>query len=126
VTVSLDNSAAWPSPRVVFEPAPNDGPMLVTVRYRVSAENFHDFVEAMSAVRRSRLRTGGKNWGLYRDVEHPDIIIERFTVVSWSEFERQYSKRWLEYDDQGLAKAIAYTVDNTRRRGYYLALRVPR
>jgi MFS family permease len=125
-TVSLDNSTAWPSPVVVFEPCPSDGPVLVTVRYRVSAENRHDFVEAMSAVRRSRLRTGGHSWRLYRDVEHPDTIIERFTVASWSEFERQYTQRWLEYDHQGLAKAIAYTIDNTRRRGYYLALRVPR
>jgi Transmembrane secretion effector len=100
--------------------------VLVTVRYRVSAENFQDFVEAMSAVRRSRLRTGGHSWRLYHDVEHSDTIIERFTVASWSEFERQYTERWLEYDHEGLTKAVAYTIDNTRRRGYYLALRVPR
>jgi MFS family permease len=125
-TVSLDNSTAWPSPAIMFEPAPNDGPLLVTVRYRVSAENLHDFVEAMSAVRRSRLRTGGHSWRLYHDVEHLDTIIERFTVTSWSEFERQHTERWLEYDHQGITKAIGYTIDNTRRRGYYVALRVPR
>jgi MFS family permease len=125
-TVSLNNSTAWPSPVVVFEPAPNDGPMLVTVRYRVADENFQNFVGAMSAVRRSRLRTGGHSWRLYRDVEHPDTIIERFTVASWSEFERQQRERWLEFDHEGVEKAVAYTVDNNRRRGYYLALRVPR
>ena len=92
----------------------------------MSAENFQDFVEAMSAVRRSRLRTGGHSCRLYHDVEHPDTIIERFTVASWSEFERQYTERWLEYDHQGLAKAVGYTIDKNRRRGYYLALRVPR
>jgi MFS family permease len=124
--LDVEVSSAWPTPTLVFEPCPNDGPVLVAVRYRVPAENFQDFVEAMSAVRRSRLRTGGHSWRLYHDVEHPDTMIERFTVASWSEFERQYTERWLEYDHEGLTKAVAYTIDNTRRRGYYLALRVPR
>jgi Transmembrane secretion effector len=75
---------------------------------------------------RARLRTGGHSWRLYRDVEHPDTIIERFTVASWSEFERQQRERWLEIDHEGVEKAVGYTVDNSRRRGYYLALRVPR
>ncbi len=124
--VSLDNSTAWSSPAVVFEPAPNDGPVLVTMRYRVADENLQNFVAAMSEVRRSRLRTGGYSWRLYRDVERPDTVIERFTVASWSEFERQQRERWLDFDHAGVAKAVAYTVDNDRRRGYYLALRVPR
>jgi hypothetical protein len=124
--LSRDISTAWPEPTVVFEPCPNDGPVLVTVRYRVPAENLKDFVEAMSAVRRSRLRTGGHSWRLYRSAEHPDTVLERFTVASWSEFERQHTERWLESDHEAAAKAVGYTVDSTRRHSYYLALRVPR
>jgi MFS family permease len=124
--ISLDTSTAWPSPAMVFEPSPTDGPVLVTMRYRVPAENLEDFVEAMSSVRRSRLRTGGHSWRLYRDVEHPDTVIERFTVASWSEFEHQRAERWVDYDHDGVEKARTYTVDGARRRGYYLALRVPR
>jgi MFS family permease len=124
--ISLDSSTAWPSPTVVFEPCPTDGPVLVTTSYKVSAENLQDFVEAMSAVRRSRLRTGGHSWRLYHDVEHPDTFLERFTVASWSEFERQRTERWVDYDHVGVTKAVGYTVEGTRRRGYYLAVRVPR
>jgi MFS family permease len=124
--ISLDSSSAWPSPTVVFEPCPTDGPVLVTTRYRVPAENLQAFVEAMSAVRRSRLRTGGHSWRLYRDVEHPDTIIERFTVASWSEFEHQRTERWVNYDHAGVAKARGFTVDSARQRAYYLPLRVPR
>lgn len=124
--LSRDISRAWPSPMVVFEPCPNDGPVLVTVRYRVSTERLQDFVGAMSAVRRSRLRTGGHSWGLYHSLEHPDTVLERFTVPSWTEFERQHTERWLESDHDGVAKAVSYTVDSTRRHEYYLALRVHR
>jgi Transmembrane secretion effector len=108
----------------VFEPCPHDGPVLVTVWYRVSEENLPGFVEAMSAVRRSRLRTGGHSWRLYRSLEHPDTILERFTVPSWTEFNRQRTERWLESDHDGAAKVASLTVEGTRRHEYYLAVRV--
>lgn len=124
--LSRDISRAWPMPMVVFEPCPNDGPVLVTVRYRVATDTLQDFVQAMSAVRRSRLRTGGHSWGLYHSLEHPDTVLERFTVPSWTEFERQHTERWLESDHDGVTKAVGYTLDHTRRHEYYLALRVHR
>lgn len=122
----VDVSSTLPVPKLVFEPSPTDGPVLVTVRYLVPAENLKDFVTAMSAVRRSRLRTGGHSWQLYQSVGQPDTFIERFTVASWTEFERQRTERWLAYDSKGTAEAVGYTVDQTRRPEYYLAVRVPR
>ena len=124
--LSVDISTAWPSPVLVFEPSPNDGPVLVTAWYRVAEENHKDFIDAMSAVRRSRLRTGGHSWRLYHSVGQPDMLLERFTVPSWTEFERQRTERWVEYDSDGVNKAIGYTVDGTRRHEYYLAKRTPR
>jgi Transmembrane secretion effector len=124
--LSVEVSTAWPTPRLVFDPRPNDGPVLVAVRYRVPAENLEKFVEAMSAVRRSRMRTGGHSWRLYHSVGQPDTFLERFTVASWSEFERQRTERWSDHDSDGVRKAIGYTVDHTRRHGYYLATRVRR
>ena len=124
--LSVDVSSAWPSPTLVFEPSPRDGPVLVTVRYQVPPENLHDFTEAMRAVRRSRLRTGGHSWRLYHSVGQSDTFLERFTVASWTEFERQRTERWLEYDTDGVSKALGYTVDRARRHEYFLALRLPR
>ena len=124
--LDVDVSAAWPTPTLMFEPCPDDGPVLVTVRYRVPAENLENFTEAMSAVRRSRLRTGGHSWRLYHSVGQPDIFLERFTVASWTEFERQRTERWMKYDSEGVRKAIGYTVDRTRQHNYYLAMRMPR
>jgi MFS family permease len=124
--INVDVSHAWPTPTLMFEPCPEDGPVLVAVRYRVPAENLENFVQSMRNVRRSRLRTGGHSWRLYHSIGQPDILLERFTVASWSEFERQRTERWLDYDSDGVTRAIGYTVDNTRQHQYYLALRVPR
>jgi hypothetical protein len=54
------------------------------------------------------------------------VFLERFTATSWSEFERQRTERWLDYDSNGVTTAIGYTVDNARHHQYYLATRVPR
>jgi hypothetical protein len=54
------------------------------------------------------------------------VLLERFTVESWSEFERQRTERWLEYDSEGFRKALGYTIDQTRLHDYYVAKRVPR
>jgi hypothetical protein len=124
--IDVEVSHAWPTPTLMFEPCPDDGPVLVAVRYRVSAENLENFVQSMGNVRRSRLRTGGHSWRLYHSVGQPDIFLERFTVASWSEFELQRTERWLDYDSDGVTKAIGYTVDRARQHQYYLALRVPR
>jgi MFS family permease len=124
--IDVEVSNAWPTPMLMFEPSPKDGPVLVAVRYRVAAENLEKFVQSMGNVRRSRLRTGGHSWRLYHSVGQPDIFLERFTVASWSEFERQRTERWLDYDSNGVTTAIGYTVDNARHHQYYLATRVPR
>jgi MFS family permease len=124
--LDVDVSAAWPTPTLMFEPCPDDGPVLVTVRYRVPAENLENFIKAMSAVRRSRLRTGGHSWRPYHSVGQPDMFLERFTVASWTEFERQRTERWVKYDSEGVTTVIDHTVDRTRQHDYYLALRVPR
>jgi hypothetical protein len=72
------------------------------------------------------MRTGGHSWRLYHSVGQPDMFLERFTVASRSEFERQRTERWSDHDSDGVSKAIGYTVDHTRRYGYYLATRVRR
>jgi Transmembrane secretion effector len=123
-TLRVDVSSAWPTPTLVFEPCPNDGPVLITVRYQVPSERLNEFVEAMRAVRRSRLRTGGHSWRLYHSVGQSDVLLERFTVASWTEFERQRTERWVEYDSEGVTNAIGYTVDCARQHEYFVAVRV--
>ncbi|MFH9353615.1 MFS transporter [Kitasatospora sp. NPDC017646] len=91
-------SEAWSEPRLVVEPAPGDGPVLVTVTYEVRAERVPAFVAAMRKVESSRRRTGAVTWGLYRDAALPEQFVETFTVTSWSEHCAQHHGRYTGTD----------------------------
>ncbi|MFI7601422.1 MFS transporter [Actinoplanes sp. NPDC049681] len=83
----------WPEPHLELDPEDHDGPVLVTVSYPVSPAHEQAFVEAMEAVRRTRLRTGAARWGLFRDGEEPDRFVEAYLVPSWDEHRRQHTGR---------------------------------
>ncbi|MET8625793.1 MFS transporter [Kitasatospora sp. NPDC004669] len=91
-------SDTWPEPRLTVEPAPQDGPVLVTVTYRVAGADSSAFVRAMGAVEASRRRTGAIGWGLYRDATEPNRFIEVFTVTSWAEHRAQHHERYTGID----------------------------
>jgi MFS family permease len=94
-TSGLDRSLAvyWPEPHLLVESDPKDGPVLVTSTYTIAPENEQAFFQAMSLVRRSRLRTGAVEWGLYRDGETAHRFVELFIVPSWEEHLRQHTDR---------------------------------
>ena len=94
-TSGMDRSTVvyWPEPQLTPELDPDGGTVTVAVTYRVPIENQQAFVEAMDAVRGSRLRTGAISWGLYRDGEQSDTFVELFVVPSWEEHLRQHHER---------------------------------
>ena len=91
--LNRDPAVFWPEPHLELEPDDHDGPVLVTASYPVSPEREAAFVEAMEAVRRTRLRTGAVRWGLFRDGERPDRFVEAYLVPSWDEHMRQHEGR---------------------------------
>jgi len=101
-TEGMDRNLAvyWPEPHLVLEPEPEEGPVLMTQTYTISPENEQRFLEAMSRVRLSRLRTGATDWGLYRDGEVDRRFVELFTVPSWQEHLRQHADRLTGADRQ--------------------------
>lgn len=86
-------SMPWPEPNLVIDAEPDAGPILVTTRYTVRPEREHQFLEAMRAVRLSRLSTGAIWWELYREGERANRFIEAYTVLSWDEHLRQHHVR---------------------------------
>jgi MFS family permease len=88
----LTPSMHWRDPVVVFQPHPDKGPVLVTVQYRVSAENERGFSEAVHALGKVRRRDGAIQWGVFRDVGDPSIFVETFLVESWGEHLRQHER----------------------------------
>ena len=97
----------WPEPHLDFEPAPDDGPVLVTVTYQVAEEHEGEFLEAMDSVRRSRQRSGASRWDLYRDGADRRHFVETFVVSSWAEHLRQHGERLTGTDQALEERAIA-------------------
>ncbi len=101
-TRGMDRSLAvyWPEPHLIVDPDPQAGPVLVTTTYTVAQENEQLFLQTMSWVRKSRLRTGAARWGLYRDGETAHRFLEIFVVPSWEEHLRQHRERLTGFDRQ--------------------------
>ncbi|MCY1359385.1 H+ Antiporter protein [compost metagenome] len=68
-------------PTFVFNP--ERGRVLVTIEYRIPAARTREFVKAVRALRRLRLRNGAERWALYRDVEDQELWQEILVVDNW-------------------------------------------
>jgi MFS family permease len=88
----LRPSQHWPEPELAIDLAAEDGPVLVTVEYRIAAPQQAGFCQAMLAVQRIRRRDGASRWRLFRDTADPERFIETFIVASWAEHLRQHER----------------------------------
>ena len=90
--LNLAPSMHWPAPVVTLEPEPHDGPVLVSIEYRIQDEDIPSFLWAMLEQRRQRRRTGAMRWGLYRHLEGAGSYVETFVLESWAEHLRQHER----------------------------------
>jgi MFS family permease len=90
--LDLEPSMHWADPVVVTEPHPQDGPVLVTVDYKIEPERAEEFVEAMRESKRILRRAGAIRWGLFADTALPGHYVETFLVESWAEHMRQHAR----------------------------------
>jgi MFS family permease len=81
-----------PIPVLVTEPQPEQGPVLITVEYRIDPQRAAEFTLAMLELGRFRRRDGAMDWGLYEDVAEQGRYLETFVVESWGEHLRQHER----------------------------------
>jgi MFS family permease len=77
-----------PAPQLTPDADPTDGPVRVSVDYRVPAENYAEFTHAIHKLRGVRLRDGAIRWGIYRDAIDPEHLNETFIMESWLDYLR--------------------------------------
>lgn len=87
--LDLDLLRRWQEPEIALKIEQRSGPVVVTVEYRISDEDVLAFLAAMSERRRIRLRDGARRWTLLRDLEEPELWIERFDCPTWLDYVRQ-------------------------------------
>jgi MFS family permease len=111
-TSKLDRtpSAHWPAPQLMFTPNAEDGPVLVTLTYRVPEHNAVAFADTMRHVARSRRRTGALRWELFRDGNDPTRFVESYLVGTWAEHLRQHEHRLTGADRRFEEEAQRYTL----------------
>jgi MFS family permease len=88
----LTPAGVWSDPNAGIETRPDDGPVLITVEYRIEPGDAERFAAAMEELGRVRRRDGAYRWDLYADLERPGYYLETFVVDSWSEHLRQHDR----------------------------------
>jgi MFS family permease len=93
-TPGLDTTPSqhWPEPKIIVEPDPEHGPVLITMEYQVDPARGADFARAMKDLERIRRRDGAIQWGLFEDAGAPGRFVEQFLVESWGEHLRQHAR----------------------------------
>lgn len=127
----LDPSQLNPSPSIGQPPEDvddvlnaEDGPILVTVGYRVRVGEADEFQQAMIAVARVRKRTGARRWELYWNPAEPQHFLETFVVASWEEHRRQHLGR-MTMRDRDVVEAVNTHLDGSVLVSHLLAVDVP-
>jgi MFS family permease len=84
----------WRMPAIVADVRPDfdEGPVLVTVEYRVNLDQAGKFLGAIHEYGRVRRRDGAFRWGVFRDLEDAERYVETFLVSSWAEHVRQHER----------------------------------
>jgi predicted MFS family arabinose efflux permease len=75
-------SSHWSDPKIVHEPGPDDGPVLITVEYVIDAAQAKEFAAACAELARQRRRDGAYQWHLFCDLANPTCYLEQFMVES--------------------------------------------
>jgi MFS family permease len=102
--LNLAPSGHW-LPHTTFpEPAPSDGPVLITIEYHIDPQEAPAFKAAMVHLRETRLRDGAFRCSLFADLEDPTHYRETFIVGSWAEHMRQHERATVE--DQRIEEAV--------------------
>ncbi len=80
--------ARRPAPELAPDTEPTDGPVRISIEYRIPAENYAEFTLAIHQLRGVRLRDGAMRWGIYRDAIDSEHLNETFVMESWLDFLR--------------------------------------
>ena len=82
-----------PAPELVAagaapEPDPTEGPVRISVEYRIPLRCYAEFTHRVHELRGVRLRDGAVRWGIYRDADDPTHLNETFVMESWLDYLR--------------------------------------
>ena len=91
--LNLDPLSQWTEPETAIQIEPRSGPVVVNIEYRIETLNIVGFLAEMTERRRIRRRDGAHGWTLLRDLQDPELWIERYHVATWLDYVRHNQRR---------------------------------
>src|SRR5271165_4574475 len=101
------------SHKLIYTPQPHDGPMSITVEFKVDCAHGREFVNLMREVRLIHLRNGAYSWQLNEDLTRPNTFCLEMIVPSWNEHLLQ-NERLTKTEKQVLEKAWSLHTGTTQ------------
>jgi MFS family permease len=86
--LNLDPLNRWTEPNIAVDIVPRSGPVVITIEYMIRAADVVAFLAVMAERRRIRRRDGARHWTLLRDLENPEVWIERYHNPTWLDYVR--------------------------------------
>ena len=118
--IDLTPSMHWPTPVIGHEVEHDQGPVLVTVEYRIEPANREAFLSALERLAHERRRDGAYAWGVFEDAAEEGKYLETFLVKSWLEHLRQHQR--VTNADRILQSAVhRYHVEGTPKVTHFIA-----
>ncbi len=77
-----------PELTLAVKPAPEDGPVLIQLDYRIDNDRRAPFLQAVHAVEPIRRRNGAISWRVFQDLAEDGRYVERYIIASWAEYVR--------------------------------------
>jgi len=100
------------SHKLIYTPQPHDGPMSITVEFKVDCAHGREFINLMREVRLIHLRNGAYSWRLDEDITRPNTLRLEMIVPSWNEHLLQ-KERMTKAEKELLEKAWSLHIGTT-------------
>jgi quinol monooxygenase YgiN len=125
-SVDFTPSQHWPFPIIDKAPQHDQGPVMVTIEYKVDRDKLSEFHRLTGQLQKIRKRDGAYYWDLYQDTAQADHYIECFMVESWLEHLRQHDR--VSVSDKALQEKISACMiaGSTKTINHYVASRFPK
>jgi hypothetical protein len=73
------------SHRLIYTPKPCDGPVSITIEFKIDCAQGREFMDLMREVRLIHLRNGAYSWRLHEHLSWPNTFRLEMSVPSWNE-----------------------------------------
>jgi predicted MFS family arabinose efflux permease len=90
--LDLTPSMHWRAPQLAHKIDNNQGPVLVTVQYRIDPENRAKFLSAIDELGYERKRDGAYAWNVFEDTAEVGRFVETFLIESWLELMHSHER----------------------------------